>query len=305
VRSFKWIVIFASLISGYGLAKYHVDGRVKSRQAQSDIRYLPSPQITKFMAIGFREALADFYWIDALNYFGEQLSKKVKTFKYLDAYIQNILNLDPLFTFFYDWGSTVYIYNGLEINRENMVKAIRLANQGIVTLDEVFQYDASLIQKAAFNYALDAAYYRASLDYFKLLGRLSSQTRSMLLIASSYARHLEDYEQEFSLREEFLAYQSFEAVTQSEIQEAYNLVLNASFTAKSLEFIKHLRVAMEKDEDLKELVEKRISQNSVFQQFSEIGSESESDKNRKFRFVKVRLDRNWMPSTLNLLLSIY
>lgn len=305
MRSFKWIMIFAALISGYGLAKNQVDRRVKSRQAESDIRYLPSPQITKFMAIGFREALADLYWIDALNYFGEQLIKKIKSYKYLDAYMQNILNLDPLFTFFYDWGSTIYIYNGLSVNREGMVKAIRLSNQGIITLDKVFQYDSSLIQKAAFNYALDAAYYGPSLDYFKLLGRLYPQTRSMLLIASSYARSLKDFEQEFSLREEFLAYKTFEAQSQAEIQEAYNLVLNASYTAKSLEFIKHLRVAMEKDDDLKELVKKRISENSVFQQFSEADSDSESDKNRKFRLMKARLDRNWMPPKLNLLLSIY
>lgn len=292
------------LLAGYAISKNSVDQREEQRSTNVDLRYLPTPQMAKFMALGFNQALADVYWIGGLNYFGEELGNKHRTYKYLSAYIDLILHLDPYFTFFYDWGSTAYIYNGLPITRKNLVKAIRLTNRGIRTLNKIERYDPSLIQKGAFNYALDASYYAPSVAYFELLGRSYPEYRDMLLVGSAYAVHSQSPALATSLREEYLAYKAFEAKDTTELRYAYNTVISSALTSRALDFIRTLRIQMEKDEDLRKLVAKELKENRV------INEETKSQKklakvNTKFlKLLKVKIDDNWLPPELHLLFSL-
>lgn len=297
------IPIFSLVIlAGYAVSKSILDSRVKERTGKVDVRYLPSPQMASFLSFGFKEAMADTFWIEALNYFGGELGKKrEEPFKYLKNYIDIILKLDRYFSFFYDWASTVYIYNGQPITRESITNAVNMSNLGIQNLNEIFRYDPMIIQKGAFNYALDAQMFKESIPYFKLLGRSFPQRRDMLLVGSAYAKNAKNLELSDQLRKEYLSYILFESADQEELRYAITSVLNSAITNQAISFVKSLRVQMETDKTLKNLVEKQIQQRGFENQMNQV----EQPDQRQLQFnllARVNVSRNWLPPAMHALL---
>lgn len=310
MKGISYLILSILLLGGYIASKNELDKMLHSREFEQDVRYLPSAEAAKIIAAGFDEALADFYWISALNYFGTEFSKmgKVKksNFIYLKPYTQLISSLDPFFTFFYDWGATAFIYNGLPIIRERLIEAIRIANQGIRKLNEIERYDASLIQKGAFNYALDAQTFAPSIPYFILLARAIPEHRDMLLVGSAYAKHAGQEHLSNQLREEFLGYQVFESKTKEQLSYALKTVLSSAFTQQALNFAKAIRVEMEKDEVLKKVVEQKLKENPRVHAAYESSKSKQTPIDIKLKiFQKIDISRNWLPPEMHLLFSVY
>jgi hypothetical protein len=297
------LVIVLSLL-GYAFTKQQLDQRVVQRKTELDVRYFLPPQYVRLMSFGFELAAADFFWIEGVNYFGSELLAKKPTLQYLKNYTELILHLDPDFQFFYDWSSTAYVYNKLGANRERLIEAIRYANLGIQNMHERRILNPTLLQKGAFNYALEAHEYMQSIPYFLLLGRSSPSHRDMILVASTYAVYAGRSDLASELREEYLGYITFEAQNQDDYRTAIHLLTSPRFNARAGDFIRQLRVQMERDPQLQKAVEKRLEENPILAD-RQLGPElSPRGGDRLERILQVDIQKNWLPPKLHLLLTL-
>ena len=298
------IIVLIFLLTSYGLIKYRLDQHVRHRALQADVRYLLTPETAKVLAFGFKSALADFFWIEAINYYGSELSNKKRTYTYLPAYCDLILNLDPYFAYFYEWAGTAFIYNGLPITRNQIVSSTRYVNKGIKTLFEIFRFANTLIEKGAFNYASEASQYKAAIPYFVLSGRTFAFERKMLLVAATYAKYAGDFSLYSKFRLEYLAYEVFEATSKQELIYAINLLSDPSMELQIAESLRLLRINMEKDEDMKKVVEMNLQKNQIFQK-SILSPQSDLITQPQLqRLMSIEFDRTWLPPELHVLFSL-
>ncbi len=290
---------------GYGLTKTQLDSAVNRRKADFDIRYIPSPQTSRFLAVGYNNALADFFWIESLNYYGSVLTNKqsTKDYKYMDAYLQTILHLDPLFVMFYDWAATVFIYNGNPVSRDNVAQSIEYANLGIINLNRVLRYNDVILSKAAFNYALEAHDFTNSIPYFEFAGRVSNENRHLLLVGSTYALYANEEQRSTDLKLEFLSHLVFEAKKKSDLMYAIGTVTASTFNREAQNFIRSFRLGMEKDEDVRKLVESKFADSPLYTKAANLSENLHLDTRLK-KIMQVDISRNWLDPTLHLLLSL-
>jgi hypothetical protein len=300
--SFKALSLLLLLVIAGGAFKWRVDERIVAR-GSDDIRYIPSPEVAKVLAFGFKHALADVYWIEAINYFGEQLLSKKKNYKYLEAYADIILNLDPLFTIFYDWTATALIYNGLTITRDTVIRSTEYANFGIRKFNEVHRFDRNTILKGAFNYALETHQPLHAIPYFRLAALSFPEERQMLLTAAAYANHIHEPQLAASLKMEFLGQIAFEAQTMEELRYALAVINSAQINAQAMELLKALRLKMESEEDIKKILKKRFEESQVQTKTGSSKDAIPADP-RLENVLEIEFSRTWMPPDLLVLLSL-
>lgn len=298
-----FVALIALLLCAYGGAKYLVDKRVALRKDKFDIRMLPTPQTARFMAVGFEAALADVYWIEGLNYFGGELTNKNRTYKYMESYVDLIEGLDPNFATFYEWASTIFIYNALPITRDQVRKAVKYANSGIVNLDKIHRYNAQTIIKNAFNFALELHDNKTALEYFTFAGRSFEDQRDMLLVGSSYALYDNNLSESTNLRLEYLAYIAFQAQSRDQLLYALRLLSSNKTQNKTGDFLRALRLKMETDEDVKKIVAARLKDSPMMEKMILAPQEFMLDK-RIQNIVNIDFTRTWMPPDLLTLVSM-
>jgi hypothetical protein len=294
------VVLF---LMGYATSKYWVDLAVDRRRDKYDIRMLPSPKTARFIALGFEPVLADVYWIEGLNYFGGELVNKNRTYQYLDSYVDLIQSLDPYFTTFYEWASTVFIYNALPITRDNVRKAIKYANAGINNLDKIHRYSAQMIIKNAFNFGLEIHDHKRAVDYFEFAGRSFVDQRDMLLVGSSYALYGKDPARALAMRLEYLGHIGFEAQQKDQIIYALRVLSSNKTHERTGEFMRALRLKMETEDDIRKIVEARLNDSPMLQRIALAPQEFTSDK-RIDNILNIDFSRTWMPADLLALVSI-
>lgn len=297
------IPLLIAILGVYGVLKSSLDSRMEQRRLTQDLRYLPNPKTASLMATGYKMALADITWIEALNYFGGQLIDKNRSYKYLDSYLAIILKLDPLFRMFYEWAATAFIYNGLQITKSSLVQSMRYINDGIKALAARGIYDENIIAKGAFNFAFEAHDFKNSIPYFELAARSSRARRDFLLIGATYARHARDEDKSRKMKLEFLAFTTFEAQNQEELRYALQVLTSGQFDAQAASYVKSFRLQIEKDEKIKELIQQRFASSPLLR------SEAFEDSNlqRDYRLenlMRVNTRRNWLPADLHLLLNL-
>lgn len=303
MRKILFPALILSLCVGYGVMKSKVDARMVSRREKMDIRYLPSPQTAEFLAAGYKPALSDLFWIEALNYFGQELVNKNKTYVYIPQYLDVILHLDPLFNMFYEWASTIAIYNGLPVTRKSVTFALKYANEGISNLAAVRRYDSAIISKAAFNYALEAQDHAHSIPYFAMVGRIFDSSRDLLLVGSSYASMAGLESDSTELKLEYLGFMAFEAQSKSQILYALQVLSSQRFNKDASDIVRSLRLNMEKDEDIKKLVNNRLSSQAL--DLSRTQSNLDLPSNPKLeKILKVDFQRTWLPPDLHMLFML-
>jgi len=290
------------LLASYGVTKQNVDTLIKIRKEQVDVRYFPSPQLAGFLSIGFKPALADFYWIEGINYYGAELGNKRRTYKYLTSYCDLILHLDPYFGVFYDWAATAFVYNGLPLTRKLIIQSTRYVNQGIQNLNKIYRYNANMIVKGAFNYVLEAHQYKEAFPYFAMAARGFREKRDMFLVAAAYARHIKNFKLASQFTQEFLGQIVFEAQEKSELIYAVQ-VISSSSNLKTADFIRSMRLNMEKDEDMRKVVEDRLAQNPLLE--TAIYSSENLLANPKIdNLLRIDFERNWLPPEMHVLFSL-
>ncbi len=302
------ILAIAGLLLAMGLnalVKAPLDTRVKTRKSETDIRYLPSDQMAKFLSFGYRELFADIIWVEALNYFGENLLKREnRSYKYLPQYVSLIAALDRYFEYFYEWASTIFIYNWEPITSESVARSTYFGNLGIIELSKIYRFSANLIKKNAYNLAIETKSYKPSADYLVFLSRVSPQDRDSLLIAATYF-DMAGYSEEGRLaREEFFTYAFFEDTNRAKRQEAFSLLTSGGVNSGALEFLRNARLSAEKDEDLKKVMEARFKKDQSF--FSKLQSSQPGVVDDRIqRIMSIPASKaDIIPSSLLLLISI-
>jgi hypothetical protein len=122
-----------------GLAAHVMDERVLARRADAPaaivVLYVPPASYLQWMAVGYREALADLLWVRALIYSGEHL--KDTDIAAVDRYVDAINTLAPRFRRPYVWGGITSVYNGqAKVTREMVDGAIAIYRRGLVQFPE-------------------------------------------------------------------------------------------------------------------------------------------------------------------------
>ena len=100
-----------------------------------DVLYVPPSQHLQPMSLGYREALADLIWVQALVFTGEHLGETdvVAVTRYAEA----ITGLSPRFHQAYVWGGITPIYGGGAVVTRDMVdRSIAIYRQGIAEFPE-------------------------------------------------------------------------------------------------------------------------------------------------------------------------
>lgn len=133
-----------------------------ARQAASTIRqqwpaevdelYLPPASTLRLASLGHTELFADLLAIRTNVYFGEQLADK-GAHRWLDYYLDAIVELDPYFEPIYLRGATMLVYNGRQMSLEMFEKADALLARGL----QVFPGSWELWFQRGFNLAFEMA----------------------------------------------------------------------------------------------------------------------------------------------------
>lgn len=296
-------LILCLLLFGFFFTKSNLDHHMDQRDQTNRYRFFPSPEAAGLLSIGYREALGDVFWIEAVNYLGNQIAVRAQDYSQLHSFISIISHLDPLFEYFYDWAATAFVYNTSPLTRTDLVASQRIANAGIKNLASIGRYNGPLILKAAFNYALEIHLPQASYEYFRLLGRSSPETRDYLLVAASYASRSGDRDVAQALFLEFFAYKIFEVQNQNEFRELFAIVSSPAFNTGAADFIASMRLAEESNEEIKEIVRNRLETNPLLRR-DEATDQFDIRSREIQRLLRTDTSRNWMPPTLHLLLRI-
>ncbi len=302
-RKIKWIGTVLVLGLLYLFSKNLVDARMEARKDTADIRYLPRASTLKFLYFGFEQAMADVAWIEAINYFGSELVRKNRNYQYLRSYCELIMHLDPLFKIFYEWAGTVFIYNALPIDEKAIISSTNYVNFGIRSFHQYRRYDLQTILKGAFNYALEAKNYLASVPYFEMAARIFPDQRDMFLVGASYAQVANDMERSNALKLEYLGNIAFEATNRDQLLYAIRILSSASFNLQNANIISSLRTKLETDEEIKKLVANRLKEQPLLRETT--ADQTTWVNNQKMeRVLRVDFSKTWMPTELNVLLSL-
>ncbi len=129
-------IIFLSLLAGVIAANTAATGLLFKSQPSWYFLNLNSYKkmfhITG-VSFGSRALLADFEYINFLQYYGD-IDNRKEGFKKVFDYIKNITDADPHFTFAYTYGAAI-----LAFNRQEYEKAIYLINKGLEYNPKIWQ----------------------------------------------------------------------------------------------------------------------------------------------------------------------
>ncbi len=98
--------------------------------AEEDLLFLPRPSAIHALSLGHHELAADLVYLRAVLYFGTQVSMKGEL-RWLDNYLQTIIDLDPRWKTPYRWAGVATMYNGQAITRERILASNHFLKLGI------------------------------------------------------------------------------------------------------------------------------------------------------------------------------
>ena len=118
----KWLALAVVLSVAVRSVRGPVYALHRAGQRYEDIYYLPEPSWLPVLSLGYRQALADLIWCRSLVYFGEQLVHRGEV-KYVFAYTDAVIALDPDFRSAYRWVATASIYRPTAVDVEVGLRA--------------------------------------------------------------------------------------------------------------------------------------------------------------------------------------
>lgn len=111
-----------------------------------EMKYLPSGQFLKGAALAYDELFADFLWIKAVVYFGEQYQKD-KNYKWLYHLLDIVVTLDPYFEYPYEFGGIALAYWTKDVSH-----SIRLLKKGMLNIPKTHPRYWTIPFFLGFNY---------------------------------------------------------------------------------------------------------------------------------------------------------
>ncbi|MFH1728380.1 MAG: hypothetical protein ABIA04_08180 [Pseudomonadota bacterium] len=133
--------------------------RQSSLGISKESMYLPNSKFLKVASLGFNNALADFYWVKLLVYFGEHFVYD-NVYTYKEALINLVTDLDPLFYFAYYWGSSSFLYHGNWVTEDDKKKSIKILEKAHKNIKNDWRVPYYL----SFNYAMELRDYKKAAE---------------------------------------------------------------------------------------------------------------------------------------------
>jgi tetratricopeptide (TPR) repeat protein len=156
---------------------------------------LPRPEIAQTLSFGLRNLLADWYWLQFVQYFGDIAAREKTNYHYSAAYLELITALDPQFIGAYSAAS----YAVAEA-QQNPDRALQLMRQGIArNQGRHVPLMWSLYQRAAgvaFLYKND---YGLAAQYFEAALKEPGAPRVLQAFAAAFYRANNDWERAIPL----------------------------------------------------------------------------------------------------------
>jgi hypothetical protein len=129
-RSFALTTAGVALLAATVLTQDAALSQRKQFGAERDELYLPRPSALKAMALGHHELVADLVFIRAIIYFGTQFQGR-RDYRWLENYLDTIVNLDPKWRTPYKWAGVSTMYDGRTITNESVMQSSHFLTLGV------------------------------------------------------------------------------------------------------------------------------------------------------------------------------
>lgn len=147
-----------------------------------EMQYLPSGQFLKGAALAYDELFADFLWIKAIAYFGEQLQKD-QNYKWLYHLLDIVVTLDPYFEYPYEFGGIALAYWTKDTSH-----SIKLLKKGMINVPKTHPRYWTIPFFLGFNYMYYKKDFSTAARYLEEATKYPGHPRYLpFLVARLYA----------------------------------------------------------------------------------------------------------------------
>jgi tetratricopeptide (TPR) repeat protein len=132
VRFTLALLAAASLLIGGMVAGARADVLLRRdiRAGARELIYLPPPGTARLLSLGFNQVVADWYWVRALQYFGDPV-QALNRYRNLGDILDVVVGVDPDYQYAYKFGGMSIPYDVGRLNWANTDKAIDLLQRGV------------------------------------------------------------------------------------------------------------------------------------------------------------------------------
>lgn len=92
--------------------------------------YLPTPRQARLMAVGFDQVAADWYWVQALQYFTDT-AQEINRYRNLGDFLEVVVGIDPDFQYAYKFAGISIPYDAGRFQFANTDRAIDFLERGV------------------------------------------------------------------------------------------------------------------------------------------------------------------------------
>jgi hypothetical protein len=126
-------LLVVSALLGIGISAGARADLLLQRDPTSSARaliYLPTPQQARMMAVGFDQVWADWYWVQALQYFTDT-AQEINRFRNLGDFLDVVVGIDPDFEYAYKFAGISIPYDTGRFHFANTDRAIDFLQRGV------------------------------------------------------------------------------------------------------------------------------------------------------------------------------
>ena len=132
------VLLAALLASATGLGwTLHLRDQARRDQGNSLV-YLPPPWIARHGSFGHPQLLADYVWLQALQYYGDE-ANRAQRYRDLHRYLELVVELDPDFRYAYRFGAAAIPYNTGGWTWHNVEHSTALIQRGLARFPDDWQ----------------------------------------------------------------------------------------------------------------------------------------------------------------------
>lgn len=133
-------VSIISFATATGIAvRLEVDRPSQHSTGAYDLIYLPTVQQARVMSLGFKLALSDWYWVQALHYFTDPWNAS-NQYKNLSNYLDLVLGLDPDYEYAYKFAGISLPYDTGRLRFVNTRKSTEFLERGAERFPNNWQF---------------------------------------------------------------------------------------------------------------------------------------------------------------------
>lgn len=174
---------------GGAVATVRALDRVRARDAEEEVLYVPSAKVLQRLSLGYNGLIADLYWTRAVQYFGAKHHLHARSFPLLAPLLDITTELDPHLMVAYEFGS-IFLAQAPPEGAGEPEQAVQMVLRGIRENPGVWRlyYHLGYIQ------AMELHDYVAAARTFDTGSRVPGAHPWMKVMAAAMAQHGGDRE---------------------------------------------------------------------------------------------------------------